>query len=76
MKEVPVARENHGHFASVGCIDDFLVSHRAARLNGSGRSSFTTSDQSICKREHRITRDHAAFEGETGLFRFPDSDTA
>ncbi len=33
MAEVAHAAEHHGHAALVGCIDHFLIAHRAARLD-------------------------------------------
>jgi hypothetical protein len=38
VTEVPDAREDHRNIVLVGGIDDFLVTHRTARLND-GRST-------------------------------------
>jgi hypothetical protein len=38
MPEMPGTGEHHGDAVIVGCLDDFVVAHRAARLNYSGRA--------------------------------------
>src|SRR5438067_2438019 len=71
MAKVSNADEHHREVPFVGSGNDIRVAHRAAGLNGRGRTGFGGGDQSIGKREKSVAANHAVFEREPRFSRFP-----
>src|SRR5687767_6403212 len=71
VAKMPCAGEDHGDVSFVGGSNDFRIFHGTARLNGSGRASFRGGDQTIGKREERVTAHDAALQRELCLSGFP-----
>ena len=74
MAEVAVSGENHRHAACVRSVDNFLVAHRAARLNRRRCAGVRRREQAVGKREERVARDNGALEREPGFARLPHGD--
>src|SRR3989337_1421710 len=54
VSEVPDAGEEHGDVVLVCRLDDFLVAHRAARLDHRGGAGFHRFKQPVGERKKRI----------------------
>src|SRR5229473_361264 len=66
MPEMPGAGEYHGDPVIVGCFDDFVIAHRAARLDHGGRTSLDRNQEPIREGEERVGSHHRALREGAG----------
>jgi len=76
MSKMPRACERHSHSACIRRRDDLRVLHRTAGLNRRHRARVRRRDQTVGERKKRIAANHAAFQIQFRLARFPHRDAA